>query len=125
MSNNRPLHAYLDAGRYMMAMSTEFELPISIWVTYLGAAIWSERRIGEVPMSLEELAARTGKTPQATSAHLRYLGERYRLGKNGMGLVRTHEHPLNGRMKTFTLTAKGRAVAEHLRFIYNRQDGNF
>lgn len=35
-----------------------------------------------------------------------------------MGLVQTYEHPLNGRMKTFRLTPRGQAVAEHLHHLY-------
>lgn len=123
MSDHRPFRVFLEAGRYMASLSPQFELPVAIWVSFMGAVLWSDRKLtGEVPMSLEELAARTGKPPSTISQHLRYLGVKYRFEKPGMGLVETHEHPLNGRMKTFGLTPKGRAAAEHLRYIYNRQD---
>lgn len=121
MAEDKPLRAYFDAGRHMLSLSTEFELPVAVWVTFLGTAMWGVKR-GQVdtPVSLEELAARVGKTPQTISSHLRYLGSYYRNGKTGMGLVETYQHPLNGRMKAFHLTPQGEAVAAHLRHLYNR-----
>ncbi len=105
----------------MASLSSTLELPVSIFVTFMGAAMWTNRRDHvDGPMPLEELAARTGKTPSSISSHLRYLGNRYRDDKPGLGLVRTYEHPLNGRMKTFQLTPKGEAVAEHLRYLHDR-----
>jgi hypothetical protein len=124
MPEDRPLRAYFDAGRHMMSISTELELPVAIMVTFLGAAMWGTKR-GQVamPMSLEELAASTGKTPQTISSHMRYLGARYREGKPGMGLVQTYEHPSNGRCKAFQLTPQGDAVVAHLKHLYYREDG--
>ncbi|KQQ73640.1 hypothetical protein ASF70_07460 [Rhizobium sp. Leaf321] len=124
MHDNRPLQAYFDAGRHMMSISTELELPVAIMVTFLGAAMWGTKQ-GQtaVPMYLEELAAATGKTPQTISTHLRYLGSRYREGKPGMGLVHTYEHPSNGRCKAFELTPDGEVVAAHLKHLFRRQAG--
>jgi hypothetical protein len=121
LSDHRALRAYFEAGQYMASLSSTLELPVSIFVTFMGAAMWTNRRDHvDGPMPLEELAARTGKTPSSISSHLRYLGNRYRDDKPGLGLVRTYEHPLNGRMKTFQLTPKGEAVAEHLRYLHGR-----
>jgi predicted transcriptional regulator with HTH domain len=123
MYDNRALRAYFDAGRHMMSISTQLELPVAIMVTFLGAAMWGTKPgQTETPMSLEELAAATGKTPQTISGHMRYLGARYREGKPGMGLVQTYEHPLNGRCKAFQLTAEGEATVAHLKHLYHSED---
>lgn len=101
----------------MMALSTSLELPVSIMVTFLGAALWE----AEEPMvSLEELAARTGQPPSTISGHLRYLGTRYRLGKPGLGLVYTVPDSENLRKKNFGLTPRGRALAAHLEAIFEK-----
>ena len=123
MHDDRALRAYFDAGRHMMSLSTHLELPVSIMVTFLGAAMWGTQR-GQIamPMSLEELAAATGKTPQTISTHMRYLGARIRPGKSGMGLVQTYQHPLNGRCKAFQLTPEGDATVAHLQYLYNRKE---
>lgn len=103
----------------MASLSSTLEVPVSIFVTFLGAAMWTgDRDHPDGPMSLEEFAARVGKTPSSISSHMRYLGALYRDGKPGLGLIRTIEHPLNGRMKTFVLTPHGEAVVEHLKFLH-------
>ena len=121
MSDHRALRTYFEAGQYMASLSSTLLLPVSVYVTFMGVAMWRDRRDKtDGPMPLEELAARTGNTPSSISAQLRYLGDRYRDGKPGFGLVRTYEHPTNGRMKTFDLTPRGEAVVEHLKYIHGR-----
>ncbi len=99
-------------------------LPVSSVVVFAGCALWQDRRDNIEPMSLEELASRIGKTPSALSAHMRYLSDYYRQGKEGLGLVRTYENPYNSRKKGFALTAKGEAVAAHLNYLYHRPAGD-
>jgi len=99
-------------------------LPVSSVVVFAGCALWQNRRDNTEPMSLEELASRVGKTPSALSAHMRYLSDYYRQGKEGLGLVRTYENPHNSRKKGFELTAKGEAVAAHLKYLYHRPAGD-
>jgi DNA-binding MarR family transcriptional regulator len=83
--------------------------------------MWHSRRdFADGLMSLEELAARVGKSPSAMSAQLSYLSEIHR-GRPGFGLVRTFDNPNNARKKSFALTPKGQAVVDHLRYLYQRE----
>lgn len=118
------LRALYDSNVYLLSVAGPLMLPVSSVVVFAGCALWQNRKEASGPMSLEELAARIGKTPSAISAHMRYLSDNYRHGKEGMGLVRTYENRHNSRKKCFELTAKGEAVAAHLRYLYHRPAGD-
>lgn len=125
MSNPRHHHlrTLFDSNVYLLSVAGPLMLPVSSVVVFAACAMWQSRSGNGEPMSLEELASRVGKTPSALSAHMRYLSEHYRDGKEGMGLVRTYENRHNSRKKCFELTAKGEAVAAHLKYLYHRPDG--
>lgn len=114
------LRAYLEANRRVQATQTADGqiMPIAILNTFIGAAIWGyEMGDRGDPATLEHLAERLGITPTTLSTHMRYLGDKYREGKDGLGLVELDIYPLNRRQKTFTLTPKGKALAAQLVYI--------
>ena len=123
-----PRHHHLrtlyDSNVYLLSVAGPLMLPVSSVVVFAGCALWQNRSDRSEPMSLEELAARIGKTPSALSAHMRYLSDDYRSGKEGLGLIRRYENPHNGRRKGFQLTDKGEAVAAHLAYLYHRPAGD-
>jgi len=99
------------------------DLPVTVALSLLGVAIWEDHldSDGEL-MSLEDLAARIGTPVTSFSQHTRYLGERYRQDKPGLGLIETREHPTSGRKKTFHLTPKGRGLVRQLDLILRKAD---
>ncbi|RWI06840.1 MAG: hypothetical protein EOQ89_03665 [Mesorhizobium sp.] len=112
------LRAYLEANKRVQAAQTDGQImPLAILNTLLGAAIWGDDPVREGPATLEELAGRLGITPTTLSTHLRYLGDKYRSDKDGLGLVSVEEYPPNRRMKTARLTHKGRALVDQLTYI--------
>jgi DNA-binding transcriptional ArsR family regulator len=114
------LRAYLEANRRVQATQNDGGqiMPIAILNTFLGAAIWGYEK-GDLsePATLEHLAERLGITPTTLSTHMRYLGDKYREGKEGLGLVEMDIYPLNRRQKIFRLTPKGKALAAQLAYI--------
>lgn len=115
---HRLLRAYLEANRRVQAEQAEQSqyIPVAILNTFLGVVLWGYDASGD-PVPLEEIAEKVGITPQTMSTHLRYLGDRYREGKEGMGLVELDTYLLNRRMKVARLTRKGRLLVEQLAFI--------
>ncbi|WP_230173174.1 hypothetical protein [Rhizobium sp. CECT 9324] len=119
-SDNRDtLRAYLEANRRVQAAQTEDTqyIPITILNSFLGVALWGGLTSKDEPTPLEVIAERLCITPQTLSTHLRYLGDKYRDGKEGMGLVELDTYVLNRRMKVAKLTPKGRALADQLMYI--------
>jgi hypothetical protein len=78
--STRHIRAYFEANRRAMAESRE--LPVAILLTFLGVSIWESRedQHGE-PMTMEDLAAKTGHPATTLSQHMAYLGDHYREGK--------------------------------------------
>jgi DNA-binding MarR family transcriptional regulator len=118
MSTSR-IEAYFEASRRMMM--EQRDIPMSVALTFLGAAIWERRKDSEAePTTLEELAVKVGAPATTISQHLRYLGENYREGKPGLGLVETEEYQHNRRKKVFYLTSKGRGLIRQLDMILRK-----
>lgn len=117
--NRDSLRAYLEANRRVQAAQTEATqyIPVTILNSFLGVALWGGLSSKDEPTPLEVIAERLGITPQTLSTHLRYLGDKYREGKEGMGLVELDTYVLNRRMKVARLTPKGRALADQLMYI--------
>lgn len=117
-ASQNTLRAYLEANRRMQAAQTDHTqyIPVTILNTFLGVVLWSGDERGE-PVPLEVIADRLGITPQTLSTHLRYLGDKYREGKEGMGLVELDTYLINRRMKIARLTAKGKLLADQLVYI--------
>jgi DNA-binding MarR family transcriptional regulator len=117
--SSRVIRAYFEANRRLVQEARE--IPVAIALTFLGAAIWEDvqDRDGE-HMTLEDLAIKVGMTPTTVSQHLRYLGEFYRYGKPGLGLVETAENRSNRRKKVFFLTPKGRGLIAQLDLILRK-----
>jgi DNA-binding MarR family transcriptional regulator len=90
------------------------EMPLTVFKTFLGVALWGQNSKEGKPLPMTELAHHIDLPHQTVSRHLRYLGEFERPGVPGLGLVEQVEYPLNRRMKTTRLTAKGRALAKRL-----------
>lgn len=102
-------------------MAESRDMTMATTVTLLGAAYWTYEGIdSEDPMMLEELAGRVGMTPTTVSQHLRYLGDRQRIGRPGLGLVVTDINPDNRRKKVFRLTLKGRLLIHQLDMILRK-----
>lgn len=118
MSTSR-IEAYFEASRRMMLEHRD--IPVSVSLTFLGVALW-ERHVDSAkePMTLEELAVKVGAPASTISQHLRYLGEHYREGRPGLGLVVTEEYQHNRRKKVFHLTAKGRGLVRQLDMILRK-----
>jgi len=118
MSSNS-IRAYFEANKRLVAETKE--MPVLIANTFLAAALYEDvlHPNGD-PMTLEDLAVRNGIVPTTISTHLAYLGEFYRRGKPGLGLVATHEFSGNRRRKTFELTPKGRRLIGQLELIFKR-----
>lgn len=116
--NQRALRAYLEANRRIQAEQTNANqyIPVNILNSFLGVALWGDDDKGE-PMPLEHIAERLGIPPTTLSTHLRYLSDRYRGDKDGLGLVEIEIYPLNRRMRTARLTRKGRTIADQLAYI--------
>ena len=97
------------------------DIPVNVVTTLLGVALWEDYvdYAGE-PMNLEDLAVKVGTTPTTISGHLRYLGDNYRPGKSGLGLVETVPYDHNRRKKVFCLTPKGRGLIRQLDLILRK-----
>lgn len=111
------LRAYYKASECLMALNPNLEMPVTIAHTLLGTVLWSKPE-WEDPMSIEELAWKLDKPVTTVHTHIRYIGQWYREGKPGLGLVYTERHFENGRKKTVRLTAKGRALVTKLEGFY-------
>jgi len=115
MSTKR-IEAYFEACRRMMMEHKD--LPLSVTLTFVGVALWERRPDHEgEPTTLEELAVKVGIPATTISQHLRYLGDHYREGRPGLGLVETEEFRHNRRKKVFHLTSKGRGLIRQLDMI--------
>lgn len=90
------------------------EMPLTVFKTFLGVALWGQNSKEAKPLPMVDLAKNIELPHQTVSRHLRYLGEFERPGVPGLGLVEQVEYPLNRRMKTTRLTAKGKALAKKL-----------
>jgi DNA-binding MarR family transcriptional regulator len=121
MSTSRHVRALFEVSRRLLAEHRD--IPVTVVHTFLGVAIWESHDddAGE-PMTLEELAVKTGNPATSTSQHLRYLGDKYREEKDGLGLVETREYHRNRRKKVFRLTPKGRGLIRQLEMILKKAD---
>ncbi|UIY29208.1 hypothetical protein LZK73_21990 [Neorhizobium galegae] len=119
MTNRESLRAYLEANKRVQAAQTDDTqyIPVTILNSFLGVALWGASNDKGDPVPLEVIADRLGITPQTLSTHMRYLGDKYREGKEGMGLVELDTYVLNRRMKVAKLTHKGRQLADQLVYI--------
>lgn len=119
--STRNIRAYFEANRRLLAEHRD--IPVTVVLTLLGVAIWEDHLdgTGEL-MSLEDLAVKIGTPATSLSRHTRYLGDRYREDKPGLGLVETREHPNSGRKKMFRLTPKGRGLIRQLDIILKKAD---
>lgn len=109
--------AYLAANQRVVAEQTRNDqyIPVAILNSFLGVVLWGDH--DDNPTTLEEIAKRLGISPTTLSTHLRYLGDHYRAGKEGLGLVELENYVLNRRMKVVKLSRKGRALADQLAYI--------
>jgi DNA-binding MarR family transcriptional regulator len=113
----RVLEVYLRANQRVIDSKVEGgqTIPVSILNTLLGVAIWGGRPgVASEPPTLQFLAEQLGISPTTLSTHLRYLGDKYRKDSEGFHLVRTETYVLNRRQKTFSLTAKGKALVDDI-----------
>jgi DNA-binding transcriptional ArsR family regulator len=117
---NSILRAYFEATRRVRAETKDF--PVGILITFLSVALWGDDKGGKEPFTLQELAERTGQSPTTVSQHLRYLGDYYRYGHEGLGLVDTKIYQRNRRQKVAYLTPKGKALADQLTYIMGKGD---
>ena len=115
--SHRAFRAYLAANQRVSAEQTRSDqfMTVSILNTFLGVALWGGDD-GE-PTTLETIAANLGISPTTLSTHLRYLGDTYREGKPGLGLVELEPYILNRRMKVVRLTRKGKTLADQIAYI--------
>lgn len=118
---DKVFRAYLEANRRVQAAQTAPTqyIPVTILNTFLGVVLWGDDERGQ-PVPLERIADNLGISPTTLSTHLSYLGERYRAGKDGMGLVELEEYPINRRQKVAKLTRKGRVLADTIHYILSQ-----
>jgi len=117
--STKHIRAYFEANRRLVAETRE--IPVAVAMSFLAVAIWEggKDQNGE-PMTLEELAVKVGVSATTMSQHLRYLGDRYREGRPGLGLVDTEEYRPNRRKKVFYLTPRGRGLIRQLDLILRK-----
>lgn len=115
--SSKVFRAYLEANRRITAevVGDDQYMTVAILNSFLGVTLWGGD--DKEPVPLEEIAKQLHIAPTTFATHLAYLGERYRKGKPGMGLVALEPYLLNRRMKVARLTQKGRAVADSLAYI--------
>lgn len=117
---NSTLRRYFEANRLFMGL--ESEINAAIINTFLGVCIWSDKwEERGVPLTISELSERLGQPFTSTSRHLRYLGDFQRMGVPGMNLVRTDIYKLNRRMKTVSLTMKGKAMRDKVLYAFGEE----
>lgn len=114
-SEQRTLRRYFEANRLFIAKQEE--ITGTIMATFLGVTLFGQEADGKEPLSLKELGEKIGLPNATVSRHLRYLGDRQRLGVPGMDMVRTEINPENRRQKFVRLTAKGRALRDSLLYV--------
>lgn len=114
--SSRVFRAYLEANRRISAevVGADQYMTIAILNSFLGVVLWGGD--DKEPTPLEVIAKNLGIAPTTFATHLAYLGEHYRKGKPGMGLVYLEPYLLNRRMKVAKLTRKGRSVADSLAY---------
>lgn len=115
--HSKIFRAYLAANQRVVAEQTRSDqyIPVAILNTFIGVVLWGDREDGPVP--LEEIARKLNMGPTTLSTHLRYLGDHYRSGKEGLGLVEMEPYLPNRRMKVVKLTRKGKALADQLAYL--------
>lgn len=109
--DERGLKAIFECNRSMLTYHKE--IPVTIFQTFLGVALWGYKENQGSPITILELSERIGSNYQTVSRHLRYLGD-VSNRKPGLGLVKTERWPDDERQKTISLTPKGETIADHL-----------
>lgn len=112
------LRGYFEANRLML--DHREEIPVTIVNTFLGVALWGFEDDNKEPITIRELSERVGLPYATVSRHLRYLGDKERVGVDGMGLVQTDIYLLNRRQKVVSLTAKGRSLRDRLTYLLSQ-----
>lgn len=114
----RNLRVYLEANKRMLALDNPLpQLTVGTLNSFLAVAIWGTMPNGE-PSSLEDIQRRLGIPMTTFSGHLALLQEGpYRVTREGMGLIKLYENPINRRQKFAKLTHKGKALADNLSYL--------
>ncbi|WP_346895685.1 hypothetical protein [uncultured Roseibium sp.] len=90
------------------------EMNLSQLSAFLVAALHQPTGEDERPPTIRELATLSELPYTSMSRHYRYLGERQRHGKEGLGLVDVRIDPDNKRQKQVYLTSNGSALAKKI-----------
>lgn len=114
----KQLKAFIDINRILMA--TRPEMPIGQLNTLLGVMLWGHQGRGSTPITMAELSERVGVPDSSISRHIRYLGDRERIGVPGCDWVQTYPWEQNRRQKVVTLNRKGEALAGSIGQVLQR-----
>lgn len=95
-------------------MELRSEMNLSLMSAFIAAIIrHPEDRDAEAP-TIKELSELAGVPYTSMSRHLRYLGEKERIGKPGLKLVEVRENPENKREKLVYLTEDGKRLSDKI-----------
>jgi len=103
--SNRKLHALMRVNELFMAERSEINA--NLMNSFYAAAMTQPVSTEDVFPTIKELSQLAGIDYVTMSRNLRYLGDRERLDKRGMGLVYVEINPDNRREKQVFLTGKG------------------
>lgn len=90
------------------------EMNLSLASAFIAAAFAQPSAEGDPAPTIKELSILAGLPYTSMSRHFRYLGEKERVGKNGLSLVEVHVNPDNRREKLVYLTTTGKMLKDQI-----------
>ncbi|XHC10658.1 hypothetical protein ABWH98_24530 [Labrenzia sp. ac12] len=88
------------------------EMNLSLMSAFVAAIIRHPQGENDDAPTIKELSELAGVPYTSMSRHLRYLGDRERIGKPGLKLVEVRENPDNKREKMVYLTLEGEELRD-------------
>jgi len=110
--SDRKLLRLLRVNQVFMELRPEMNL--SLASAFIAAAFAQPSEEGDAAPTIKELSVLADVPYTSMSRHYRYLGEKERVGKNGLNLVEVHVNPDNRREKLVYLTKDGEALRDKL-----------
>ncbi len=111
-SSDRKLLNLLRVNKVLMDLRPEMNL--SLASAFIAAAFAQPSEEGGTVPTIKELSVLADVPYTSMSRHYRYLGEKERVGKDGLNLVEVRVNPDNRREKLVYLTTNGKLLKDQI-----------